>query len=47
MLFDLNITMKLRNEVATSLCYVVILRSSIACVEHRLGKLVSHHGVVL
>jgi hypothetical protein len=45
--FDLNITVKLQNEVATSLRWVVILRSSNACVEHRLGKLVSHRGVTL
>jgi hypothetical protein len=47
-MFNLNITMKLRNqEVAPSLCRVVILRSSNACVENRLGKLISHCGVTL
>jgi hypothetical protein len=40
--------MKLRNqEVAPSLRQVIILRSSTACVEHRLGELISHRGIVL
>jgi hypothetical protein len=47
-MFNLNITMKLRNqEVAPSLCRVIILRSSNACVENRLGELISHCGVTL
>jgi hypothetical protein len=41
----LNITKQ--QHKAPSLHWVVIFRSSTACVEHRLGKLVSRRGVEL
>jgi hypothetical protein len=43
----INITMKLRNQVAPLLHRVVILRSSTTSVEHCLSELVSRRGIAL